>query len=186
MPAFSRAQLGILLLVAALLFSLYAWRGHTGWLSSAAQVIKPQPVVVEITGAVAHPGVYSFPAPPTLLAAWRQAGGPEPLPASDETLPSETRVEVSAGGAYCLGHMSGERLLTLGLALDVNTATARDLEALPGVGPVLAQRIIEYRQTRGPFQKMDDLLSVHGIGKKKLAHLAPLIRVSLAGTQSGP
>jgi competence protein ComEA len=178
MPAFSRAQLGILLLVAGLLFSLYAWRGHTGWLSSATQVIEPRPVVVEISGAVARPGVYSFPDPPTLLTVWRQAGGPEPLPTSDDTLPSETRIEVKAGGAYCLGHMSEERLLTLGLALDLNTARAEDLEALPGVGPVLAQRIIEYRQSRGPFQKIDDLLSVHGIGKKKLAQLEPLITVA--------
>jgi competence protein ComEA len=177
MPAFSRAQLGILLLVAALLFSLYVWRGHPGWLSSAAPVVAPTPVVVEITGEVAHPGVYSFAAPPTLLEVWRQAGGPEPLPQSDVRLPSESRVEVSAGGAYCLGHMSGERLLTLGLALDLNTATAEDLEALPGVGPVLAQRIIEFRQSRGPFQKIDDLLSVQGVGKKKLAQLQPLITV---------
>jgi competence protein ComEA len=178
MPSFSRAQLGILLMVAALLFSLYVWRGHSGWFSADGQVTKPQPVVVEITGAVAHPGVYSFGAPPTLLAVWRQAGGPEPLPTSDKTLPSETRVEVSAGGAYCLGHMSAEHLLTMGLALDVNTATAQDLEALPGVGPVLAQRIIEYRQARGPFQKIDDLLAVHGIGRKKLAQLKPLITVA--------
>jgi len=177
MSSFSRTQLGILLLVAALLFSLYAWQGHTGWFSAAGQVVKPQPVVVEITGEVAHPGVYSFPAPPTLLAVWRQAGGPEPLPASDETLPSETRVEVSAGGAYRLGHMSAGHLLTLGRALDVNKATAQDLEALPGVGPVLAQRIIEFRQSRGPFQKIDDLLSVHGIGRKKLSQLEPLITV---------
>jgi competence protein ComEA len=178
MPAFSRAQLGILLLVAALLFSLYAWRGHSGWLSSTTQVVAPNPVVVEITGAVAHPGVYSFPAPPTLLTVWRQAGGPEPLPQPDTTLPSESRVEVTADGAYCLGHMSGERLLTLGGALDLNTATAEDLEALPGVGPVLAQRIIEYRQSRGPFQTIYNLLAVHGIGKKKLAQLKPLIRVA--------
>jgi len=178
MPAFSRAQLGILLLVAALLLSLYAWRGHTFWLSAASRTTGVQPVVVEITGEVAHPGVYSFAALPTLLAVWRQAGGPEPLPSPDQTLPSETRIQVSADGTYCLGHMSAERLLTLGLALDVNTATARDLETLPGVGPVLAQRIIAYRQSRGPFHKIDDLLSVHGIGKKKLAHLAPLIRVA--------
>ena len=92
---------------------------------------------------------------------------------------------MSAGGAFCLGHISAERLLTLGLALDVNTATAGDLEALPGVGPVLAQRIIEYRQTRGPFQKIDDFLSVHGIGKKKLAQIKSLISVASAGCQSG-
>jgi competence protein ComEA len=141
-------------------------------------VAAPSPVVVEITGAVAHPGVYTFPAPPTLLTVWRQADGPEPLPKSDATLPSETLVEVAADGAYRLGHMSGDRLLTLGGALDLNTATAEDLEALPGVGPVLARRIIDYRQSRGPFQTIDDLLAVHGIGKKKLAQLAPLVRVA--------
>jgi competence protein ComEA len=64
------------------------------------------------------------------------------------------------------------------LALNVNAATAEDLEALPGIGPVLAQRILEFRQSRGPFQKIDDLLSVQGIGKKKLAQLTPLIMVS--------
>ncbi len=178
MPAFSRTQLGIILLVAALLFSVYAWRGHSGWLFSKTQVAAPNPVVVEITGEVARPGVYSFPAPPTLLEVWRQAGGPEPLPQPDVKLLSETLVEVAAGGCYRLGHMSGERLLTLGGALDLNNATAEDLEALPGVGPVLAQRIIEYRQSRGPFQNIDDLLAVHGIGKKKLAQLKPLITVS--------
>jgi competence protein ComEA len=178
MPAFSRAQLGILLLVAGLLFSLYVWQGHTGWIASITRVSKPNPVVVEIDGDVAHPGVYSFAAPPTLLMVWRQAGGPEPLPTEDAKLPSETLVEVAAGGAYHLGHMSGERLLTLGLALDLNTAKAHDLEALPGVGPVLAQRIIEYRQSRGPFQKIDDLLSVHGIGKKKLGQIKSMITVT--------
>jgi competence protein ComEA len=180
MPAFSRAQLGIILLVAALLFSIYAWRGHPGRPSSATPVAAPHPVVVEITGEVARPGVYSYPAPPTLLEVWRLAGGPEPLPQPDVKLPSETRVDVAAGGAYRLGHMSGERLLTLGRALDLNTSTSGDLEALPGVGPVLAQRIIEYRQSQGPFQKIDDLLSVHGIGKKKLTQLKPLITVSSA------
>jgi competence protein ComEA len=178
MPAFSRAQLGTILLVASLLFALHAWRGHPGWFSSPIRLVAPSPVVVEITGAVAHPGVYSFPGPPTLSEVWRQAGGPEPLPATDATLPSETLVEVTADGAYRLGHMSGERLLTLGGALNLNTATAEDLEALPGVGPVLARRIIEYRQARGPFQTIDDLLAVHGIGKKKLAQLAPLITVA--------
>jgi competence protein ComEA len=178
MPAFSRAQLGITLLVAALLFSLYLWRGHPGWLSAAHPVAAPNPVVVEITGEVAHPGVYSFAAPPTLLMIWRQAGGPEPLPKPDVTLPSETRVEVTAGGAYHLERMSGEQVLTLGGALDLNSATAGDLEALPGVGPTLAQRIILYRQSEGPFRSIEDLLGVHGIGKKKLARLAPLITVA--------
>ena len=71
--------------------------------------------------------------------------------------------------------MSGERLLTMGSALDVNTATAEDLEALPGIGPVLAQRIVQYRASQGPYRNLDDLLAVHGMGKKKLAQVRSLM-----------
>lgn len=178
MPTFNRTQLGTLLLVAGLLFGLYAGRGYLGWLPLHSATAAHPPVFVEAAGEVARPGVYAFPAPPTLPEAWRRAGGPEPVPSSEATVPSQTCLEVGQTGRYSLGHMSGERLLTLGLALDVNTATAEDLEALPGIGPVLAQRIIQYRQSQGPYRNLEDLLAVHGIGKKKLAQLWPLIMVS--------
>ena len=70
--------------------------------------------------------------------------------------------------------------MTLGSALDVNIATAEDLEALPGIGPVLAQRIVQYRQSRGPYKNVDDLLAVHGMGKKKLALLRSCIVIPAA------
>ena len=73
--------------------------------------------------------------------------------------------------------MSGPRLLTLGLALDLNTATAEDLEALPGVGPVLAQRIVAHRVAHGNFRNIAELLEVSGIGAKKLEALRPLITI---------
>jgi competence protein ComEA len=53
----------------------------------------------------------------------------------------------------------------------LNRATAGDLETLPGVGPVLAERIIEYREQHGPFTTVEDLLDVPGIGEAKLAAL---------------
>lgn len=55
--------------------------------------------------------------------------------------------------------------------VDINHGTATDLEALPGVGPVLAERIFAYRQEHGPFQTVEDLLDVPGIGEGKLAAL---------------
>jgi competence protein ComEA len=55
--------------------------------------------------------------------------------------------------------------------VDVNYASAADLEALPGVGPVLADRIFEYREEHGPFNTVEDLLDVPGIGEGKLAAL---------------
>jgi len=64
---------------------------------------------------------------------------------------------------------------TSGLPLDLNTATARDLEALPGIGPVLARRVIDYRQRAGGFRSIAQLLEVSGIGPKRFAALKGLV-----------
>src|SRR5207249_2899933 len=61
-------------------------------------------------------------------------------------------------------------------ALDLNTATAAELDALPGIGPVLAARIVEHRREHGPFRSVDELLSVPGIGPRLLARLRPGLR----------
>ena len=61
--------------------------------------------------------------------------------------------------------------------LDLNRATAEQLQRLPGIGPVLAQRVIEQRTTHGPFHTVDDLRDVKGIGKKRMDQLRPLIMV---------
>lgn len=62
--------------------------------------------------------------------------------------------------------------------LNVNTATQAELEALPGIGPTIAKRIIEWRETKGPFQKVEDLLQVSGIGAARLAAIRDLVTVS--------
>ena len=61
--------------------------------------------------------------------------------------------------------------------VNINTATARELDALPGIGEVIAQRIIDYRNAHGPFQSVDELINVKGIGEKKLADLKPYATV---------
>ena len=77
--------------------------------------------------------------------------------------------------------MAGPDLLTLGLAIDPNQATAADLEAIPGIGPVLARRIIEFREEQGPFQNIEDLLAVKGLGPGKLKKISPYLEVSEIG-----
>ena len=62
--------------------------------------------------------------------------------------------------------------------LDLNRATEQDFEALPGIGPRLAERIIEYRQMVGAFHSLDELRNVKGIGKKKFEQVRPLVTVT--------
>lgn len=72
---------------------------------------------------------------------------------------------------------SGVSKLAPGETIDVNTASETDLERLPGVGPSLARRIVEYRQANGPFATPDDLQNVSGIGPSKFAKMEPFIRL---------
>lgn len=60
--------------------------------------------------------------------------------------------------------------------IDINTATAEELETLPGIGPVLSAEIIKLREEKGPYQSIDDLLAVPGIGEKKLEAIADMLR----------
>ena len=62
--------------------------------------------------------------------------------------------------------------------LDLNRATEHDFEALPGIGPVLAERIVEYRRVRGAFRDIEQLRFVKGIGKKKLDRIRSFVRVT--------
>jgi len=59
--------------------------------------------------------------------------------------------------------------------VNINTATAEELQSLPGIGPVLAQKVVEYRRQVGGFRRVDDLASVPGIGPKRLAEIRPFI-----------
>ena len=69
-------------------------------------------------------------------------------------------------------------------SLDLNRATALELDALPGVGPVLAGRIIAHRESHGPFRDVEDLLAVRGIGPRLFARLRPRVTVGPAGPTS--
>ena len=62
--------------------------------------------------------------------------------------------------------------------VNINTASAEQLQLLPGIGPALAKRIIEFREANGPFEKVDELVAVRGIGEKSLAKLRPYVVTS--------
>jgi competence protein ComEA len=62
--------------------------------------------------------------------------------------------------------------------VNLNTATQAQIETLPGIGPKVAQRIIEYRQKNGPFKKIEDLMNVKGVGEKSFLKLKPYLTVT--------
>ena len=66
---------------------------------------------------------------------------------------------------------------TVPLLVNINTATVEELEALPGIGPTLAQRILDYRTENGPFPSPESLMNVKGIGESRLAALLDLITI---------
>jgi competence protein ComEA len=177
--------------------TISADRGPTGPAGPAAIVpaaapsptSQPMSIVVDVAGRVRHPGVYTFQQGDRVIDAIRRAGGA--LRGSDLTglnlaallTDAEQIVVGRAGGP---GSTSGTSVGSGGTAsggstpgkVDLNTATLDQLEALPGIGPVLAQRILDYRQQHGPFHAVQDLLNVSGIGDAHLADLEPLVTVS--------
>lgn len=78
-------------------------------------------------------------------------------------------------GSVYIGLMSGEKHIIFSIPLDINQAAAKDFEALPDIGPKLAERIIETRERLGGFKTIDDLQKVKGVGSKKLDKLKTLI-----------
>jgi competence ComEA-like helix-hairpin-helix protein len=70
--------------------------------------------------------------------------------------------------------------------IDLNSASPSDLDALPGIGPVLAERIVSHRRRHGPFGSPEELLAVRGIGPRLLARLAPHVRVGGSSTVARP
>jgi len=86
-------------------------------------------------------------------------------------------VTLLRGGTVRVARMPGERLVALGLRIDLNLATRSDLVSLPGIGPAAASRIIGWREARGPFARVEDLRRIPGIGPKTLRRVRPYLAV---------
>jgi len=132
---------------------------------------------VEITGPVAHPGIYTFNKPPSLSLALKEAGSIPtqhffPHMARLERLQSGTRVRAMRhpDGSWRVIScpMDAKKMLVLGIPFDVNEAATEDLSLVPGISHALARRIVALRDSRGPFRTWDDLRKVKGVGPMKI------------------
>nr|WP_319683859.1 ComEA family DNA-binding protein [Streptomyces ipomoeae] len=128
-------------------------------------------IVVDVSGKVRSPGIQRLPAGSRVADALRAAGGVRPGANTDGLNRARLLVD-------------GEQVLVGGAApatapptpVSLNTATADQLDTLPGVGPVLAQHIIDYRTQHGGFRSVDELREVNGIGDRRFADLRNLVR----------
>ncbi|MFH5823553.1 helix-hairpin-helix domain-containing protein [Georgenia sp. AZ-5] len=173
--------------------------------SAGAGSATPGVVVVHVAGAVARPGVVELAAGARVGEAVDAAGGATPeaelaavnlarllvdgeqvyLPRVGEQLPGSQAGAGPAGpagggpGAAASdgGTGGGSGAPAGGAPVNLNTATAADLDGLPGVGPAIAERILQWRELNGPFTTVDDLDAVPGIGPATMERLRPLVAV---------
>jgi len=167
----------------ALVVLLIGWRSHGSSAPSAYDQPVPsasapaadiQVVVVDVTGAVRHPGVYRFPSGARVLDAVRKA-----RPGRHAELSGLNLAERLADGEQIVVPKRGEPVSAGSSAGDassspivhLNSATLEQLETLDGVGPALAQRIIDFRVLRGGFRSLGELDQVSGFGPARMAAL---------------
>ena len=157
----------------------------------------PPAIRVHVSGAVMSPGVYEVNEGDRVMDAIASAGGVQPnadlasinlaqrvqdeaqyhVPRLGEPTPALTSAPAQrASIPNDIPPPQGGRASPS--LIDLNTATAQELELLPGIGPVMAGRIITYREANGPFTSLDDVENVPGIGPKTLESIRPLATVA--------
>jgi competence protein ComEA len=197
--------LALLALLALVLAGSYAWRGRavqavlpatpasgqsaaprTPPASGPAETVPSGPageVVVDVAGKVRSPGVVRLPLGSRVVDAIAAAGGVRgsvdltPLNLARVLTDGEQVVVGVEGPAPTQGSNVAGASGAPDDVIDLNTATLDQLDTLPGVGPVLAQRILDWRSAPGRFSTIDELREVSGIGDSRFADLAPRVRV---------
>lgn len=156
--------------------------------TQADQPVEEEIIQVYVTGAVANPDVYRLDAEARVYEAVDMA---QALPEANlstinmaQKLEDGQAVLIPRQGEEETPSMSESFITSSGLSgsgktgkVNINKANIQELDALPGIGPTLAQRIIDYRTTHGPFTSIESLNEVSGIGEKKYADLQDLITV---------
>jgi competence protein ComEA len=141
---------------------------------------KPANLIINVAGKVANPGVYQLPSGSRVIDAIEAAGNQlRGVDISDINL---ARVlvdgeQILVGASKNIGGKVVAKKVSPKNPLDVNRATLPQLDTLPGIGPVTAQRIIDYRTKVGRINALDELKKISGLGGLKFEEIKPLLRV---------
>lgn len=134
-------------------------------------------VVIDVAGKVRRPGVATLPAGSRVIDALKHAGGARrgvDLSGLNLARLLVDGEQILVGSPSAPGHAAGSvSAPATGTLVNLNTASSEELDGLPGVGPVTASKILDWRTEHGAFSSVDELLDVDGIGAKTLAELAP-------------
>jgi len=183
---FSRNQKIALSIIAAIVLALSVLtvvRGNTQ-INAAPEIIpitiaEPE-IFVDVTGAVNNPGVYSLTGRSRVIDAIKAAG--DSAPGADlstinlaRVLNDGEQIYVDSTAVNSFGQRVNKKVSSG--PININRATLRQLDALDGIGPVIAGRIIEYRKKNGSFLTVDDLQKVSGIGAAKFAQIKAKVRI---------
>ena len=161
------------------------WRWYAGAFPSYERWDAPASCAgaVGVYGAVAREGIICAAGPLSFAEAVRLAGGARcAVDAADAARAADPgdKITVTAAGGRCVlvaSRFSGHELLALGMPIDINTATAADIEALPAIGPALSGRIVEHRDANGRFAAPEAIMDVRGIGPAIYAKIKDKITV---------
>ena len=142
-------------------------------------IVAPPLLVIDVQGEVKTPGVYELPINSRVNDAIKAAGGAKPN--ADLSFINQARLIKDGEQIYIdkksIGTTNFRRSTAASGIININRATAKELDKLPGIGPVIAGRIVEYRKVNGFFQSIDDLKKVQGIGASTLEKFKSKIRV---------
>ena len=178
-------RLSTVMLALIVVASVYFEKSRLGRSTSASPVFSVPTGsrnTISIRGDVRHPGIYNISdnlltegaikmaIPVASIASWYPIG----IEAAPPVHGAEIFIGMESSGKAVLHvkTLSASQLMLLGLHLDINEMNLDDFIDLPGIGPALAERIIDFRQKNGDFMRVSDLLSIQGIGEKKYKQLS--------------
>ena len=181
-----RRGLAIIAGLVVAITALFVMRGSSQEVVAAPapleiESISMQTLMVDVAGAVVNPGVYSLPLNARVVEAIKAAGGIKK--GADTSDINQARILKDGEQIYVYpaassgGGTASRPAVRKNGPIMINRATVKDFESLDGIGPVLANRIVTYRKTNGPFSAIEDLLKVPGIGQSKFAQFKEKLRV---------